>query len=211
MSPKTPPGQTRRQVLRFVRERLLAGRPPTVRDVQEAFRFRSVQSAREHLEALVAEGKLLKEGGVARGYRLPSTSALGAPTLVPLLGRVQAGDLTAAIEEPDGGYISVQVPSLDEGLFALRVRGESMSGAGILPGDVVVVRRQSTAASGDIVVALVGDEATVKRLRRVRGRAELHPANPEFAPIVPAQGELAILGVVIEVRRYLEGPFAAGR
>jgi len=211
MSPKTPPGQTRRQVLRFVRERLLAGRPPTVRDVQEAFRFRSVQSAREHLEALVAEGKLLKEGGVARGYRLPSTSALGAPTLVPLLGRVQAGDLTAAIEEPDGGYISVQVPSLDEGLFALRVRGESMSGAGILPGDVVVVRRQSTAASGDIVVALVGDEATVKRLRRVRGRAELHPANPEFAPIVPAQGELVILGVVIEVRRYLEGPFAAGR
>jgi repressor LexA len=137
--------------------------------------------------------------------------ALGTPALVPLLGRVQAGDLTAAIEEPDGGYISVQVPSFDEGLFALRVRGESMIGAGILPGDVVVVRRQSTASSGDIVVALVGDEATVKRLRRVRGRAELHPANPEFAPIVPAQGELVILGVVIEVRRYLEGPFAAGR
>jgi repressor LexA len=211
MSPKTPPGQTRRQVLKFVRERLLAGRPPTVREVQEAFRFRSVQSAREHLEALVAEGKLVKEGGVARGYRLPETEALGTPALVPLLGRVQAGDLTAAIEEPDGGYISVQVPSLDEGLFALRVRGESMSGAGILPGDVVVVRRQSTASSGDIVVALVGDEATVKRLRRVRGRAELHPANPEFAPIVPAHGELVILGVVIEVRRYLEGPFAAAR
>jgi repressor LexA len=211
MSPKTPPGQTRRQVLKFVRERLLAGRPPTVREVQEAFRFRSVQSAREHLEALVAEGKLVKEGGIARGYRLPPTLMLGSPALVPLLGRVQAGDLTAAIEEPDGGYISVQVPSLDEGLFALRVRGESMKGAGILPGDVVVVRRQSAASSGDIVVALVGDDATVKRLRRVRGRAELHPANPEFAPIVPAQGELVILGVVIEVRRYLEGPFAAGR
>ena len=211
MSPKTPPGQTRRQVLKFVRERLLAGRPPTVREVQEAFRFRSVQSAREHLEALVAEGKLVKEGGVARGYRLPPASLFGVPTLVPLLGRVQAGDLTAAIEEPDGGYISVQVPALDEGLFALRVRGESMSGAGILPGDVVVVRRQPTASSGDIVVALVGDEATVKRLRRVRGRAELHPANPAFAPIVPAQGELAVLGVVIEVRRYLEGPFAAVR
>ena len=211
MSPKPPPGQTRRQVLRFVRERLLAGRPPTVREVQEAFRFRSVQSAREHLEALVAEGKLVKEGGVARGYRLPPPPVVGAPALVPLLGRVQAGDLTAAIEEPDGGYISVQVPSIDEELFALRVRGESMTGAGILPGDVVVVRRQPTASPGDIVVALVGEEATVKRLRRVRGRAELHPANPEFAPIVPAQGELAILGVVIEVRRYLEGPFAAVR
>jgi repressor LexA len=211
MSPKTPPGQTRRQVLGFVRDRLLAGRPPTVREVQEAFRFRSVQSAREHLEALVAEGKLIKEGGVSRGYRLPPSAELGAPRLVPLLGRVQAGDLTAAIEEPDGGYISVQVPALGEGLFALRVRGESMQGAGILPGDVVVVRRQSTASPGDIVVALVGEEATVKRLRRVRGRAELHPANPAFAPIVPAQGELAILGVVIEVRRYLEGPFAASR
>jgi repressor LexA len=211
MSPKTPPGQTRRQVLRFVRERLLAGRPPTVREVQEAFRFRSVQSAREHLEALVAAGKLVKEGGIARGYRLPSTPALGSTALVPLLGRVQAGDLTAAIEEPDGGYLSVQIPSLDEGFFALRVRGESMTGAGILPGDVVVVRRQPTAASGEIVVALVGEEATVKRLRKVRGHAELHPANPEFAPIVPPPGELAILGVVIEVRRYLEGPLAAAR
>ena len=211
MSPKTPPGQTRRQVLKFVRERLLAGRPPTVREVQEAFRFRSVQSAREHLEALVAEGKLVKEGGIARGYRLPPTPTLGATALVPLLGRVQAGDLTAAIEEPDGGYISVQIPSLDEGIFALRVRGESMTGAGILPGDVVVVRRQPTAASGEIVVALVGEEATVKRLRKVRGRTELHPANPEFAPIVPPPGELAILGVVIEVRRYLEGPLAAAR
>jgi repressor LexA len=211
MSPRTPPGQTRRQVLRFVRDRLLAGRPPTVREVQEAFRFRSVQSAREHLEALVAEGKLVKESGVARGYRLPPAAAPGAPRLVPLLGRVQAGGLTAAIEEPDGGYISVQVPDLEEGLFALRVRGESMTGAGILPGDVVVVRRQPTASPGDIVVALVGEEATVKRLRRVRGRAELHPANPEFAPIVPPPGELAVLGVVIEVRRYLEGPLAAVR
>jgi repressor LexA len=170
-----------------------------------------VQSAREHLEALVAAGKLVKEAGVSRGYRLPSTTALGATALVPLLGRVQAGDLTAAIEEPDGGYISVQIPSLDEGFFALRVRGESMTGAGILPGDVVVVRRQPTAATGEIVVALVGEEATVKRLRKLRGRAELHPANPEFAPIVPPPGELAILGVVIEVRRYLEGPLSAAR
>ena len=209
MSPKTPPGQTRRQVFRFVRDRLLAGRSPTVREVQEAFSFRSVQSAREHLEALVSEGRLVKEPGIARGFALPSASSDPAVALVPLLGRVQAGDLVAAVEEPDGGYIAAHAPGLGAELFALRVRGESMTGAGILEGDVVVVRRTPAAEPGDIVVALVGDEATVKRLRRVRGRFELHPENPEFSPIVPAPGALSILGVVVEVRRYLEGPLAA--
>ena len=80
-----------------------------------------------------------------------------------------------------------------------------MTGAGILPGDIVVVRRQSRAEAGEIVVALVGDEATVKRLR-VRGeRVELHAENPAFEPIVPDPKQLSILGKVVEVRRYLEG------
>ena len=81
-----------------------------------------------------------------------------------------------------------------------------MSGAGILPGDFVVVRRQAVASNGDIVVALVDEEATVKRLR-VRGeRMELHAENPAFPPIVPAPGTMTLLGKVIEVRRYLESP-----
>jgi repressor LexA len=203
MAPRTPPGQTRRQIYRFVRERLLQGRPPTVREVQEAFRFRAVQSAREHLEKLVDEGKLAKLPGVARGYRLPSDD-VAPTTLVPLLGRVQAGDLTTAVEEPDGGYLSVQGSAADD-LFALRVRGESMLEAGILPGDLVIARRQPTADPGDVVVALVGDEATVKTLRQRDGRVELHPANPRFEPIVPDPAELVLLGKVIEVRRRLEG------
>jgi len=205
MSPKTPPGQTRRQVLRFVRERLMAGRPPTVRDVQEAFKFRSVQSAREHLEALVAEGRLDKEPGVARGYRLPG-EASARSALVPLLGQVQAGALTEAIEDPDGGYIETGRRSPDDELFALRVKGESMTGAGILPGDVVIVRRQQEAGHGDLVVAMVENEATVKILRRRRGKVELHPANPAFEPIVPDPEDLVILGRVVEVRRYLAPP-----
>jgi len=204
MAPKTPPGQTRRQVYRFVRERLFQGRPPTVREVQQAFGFRSVQSAREHLETLVAEGKLNKVPGQARGYRLPASRDTGPAKLVPLLGRVQAGDLTTAVEEPDGGFLAVQSRAADDELFALRVRGESMSGAGILPGDVVVARRQSTASSGDVVVALVGDEATVKTLRRRGRRIELHPQNPDFEPIVPDPSDLVLLGKVIEVRRFLE-------
>lgn len=203
MAPKTSPGETRRQIFRFVRERLLQGTPPTVRDVQRAFGFRSVQTAREHLENLVGEGKLVKEPGVARGYRLPHTTPAAPLALVPLLGRVQAGALTTAVEEA-AGYVAVERDGTRGDLFALKVRGESMNGAGILPGDVVVVRRQPSADSGDIVVAVVEDEATVKRFWRRGDRVELRPENPRFAPIAPQPRTLVLLGKVIEVRRYLE-------
>jgi repressor LexA len=201
---RTPPGETRRKILRFMRERLLAGRPPTVREVQAAFRFQAVQTAREHLEALVSAGHLVKEGGKARGYRLPAAVGSGAPpAFVPILGRIQAGSLSTAVEDLEG-YVPIEPRSGAAELFGLRVRGESMRDAGILPGDIVVVRRQPTASSGDIVVALVGEEATVKRLRIRRRRLELHPENPDFAPIVPARDEVQILGKVIELRRYLD-------
>jgi repressor LexA len=202
---RTPPGQTRNRVFSLVRERLLAGLPPTVREVQKAFRFRSVQTAREHLEALVKEGRLAKRKGQARGYRLPDGTGFGDPTvLVPLLGRVQAGLLTEAVEDLEG-YIPIQSRHSPAELFGLRVCGDSMSGVGILQGDVVIVHRQPSAESGQIVVALVGDEATVKRLR-IRGRRiELHPENPDFDVIVPEPEELTVLGKVVEVRRSLEG------
>lgn len=204
-----PPGETRARVLDFVRGRLQSGRPPTVREVQSALGFRAVQTAREHLERLVADGLLLKEEGLARGYRLPEQDE--APTLlVPLLGRVQAGDLTEAVEDREGF-----VPALvrrggkslrKEKLFALRVQGESMRDAGILHGDIVIVEPRADAANGDVVVARVAGEATVKTLRRVRGRIELHPANPDFEPIVPREGEeFQLVGKVLEVRRYLDG------
>ncbi len=196
------PGQTREKVFRFVRERILAGLPPTVREVQEAFGFQSVQTAREHLDGLVSAGRLHKEAGRSRGFRLP----FGAGSaLVPLLGQVQAGALTTAIENPEG-YLPVALPAAGSELFALRVRGESMIGAGILPGDVVIVRRQPTANHGEIVVAMEGDEATVKRLRLRLGRVELHPENPAFPVLVPDPRALVILGKVIEVRRYFEPP-----
>ena len=200
---RTPAGETRERVYRFVRDRLLGGFPPTVREVKEAFGFRSVQTAREHLEALVDEGRLAKEAGKARGYRLGADS--GPTRLVPLLGRVPAGPLNIATEDLEG-YLPIQGHRSGDDLFGLRVRGESMTGAGILPGDIVVVRRQPAADSGDIVVALIGGEATVKRLRIRRNRVELHPENPAFEPIIPDPSELTLLGKVIEVRRYLERP-----
>ncbi len=204
MAPKTPPGQTRGQIFSYVRQQLLQGMPPTIREVQRVFGFRSTQTAREHLEKLVREGKLVKDQGKARGYRLPESEGARPFAAVPILGQVQAGALTTAVEEADG-YVPVDgIPAHDE-MFALRVKGLSMADAGILPGDLVIVRRQSTADSGDIVVALVDDEATVKRLRLSGKVAELHPENPDFSPIIPAPGELTILGKVTEVRRYLGG------
>ncbi len=197
---RTPAGQTRERVHRFVVERLLRGLPPTVREVQQALGFSAVQSARAHLEALVREGRLAKRPGRARGYGLPDDVPA---RLVPVLGRVPAGALRTAFEERQG-FVVVTTRARQEDLFALRVRGQSMTGAGILDGDLVIVRRQATAESGDVVVALIDDEATVKRLRLRAGRAELHPENPAFEPLVVAPGALRVLGKVIEVRRQLE-------
>lgn len=192
----------RERIYRFVRDRILEGSPPTVREVQQAAGLRAVESARQHLEGLVKEGRLIKKPGRARGYFLPP-GAIGPLVRVPLVGRVQAGVLTTAVEEPEG-YVPVETRYPVEELFALRVRGESMVGAGILPGDVVVVHRQPVAEDGEIVVALVDDEATVKRLRFRHRRVELHAEHPAFEPIVPPRGELRLLGRVIEVRRFLD-------
>jgi repressor LexA len=184
----------------------MAGQPPTLREIQTEFGFRAVETAREHLQGLVSEGQLVKEAGRSRSYRLPERSASSAlPTrLVPLLGRVQAGALTTAVEELEA-WVPVQTRHSGDALFALRVRGESMLGAGILPGDIVIVRKDAAAANGDIVVALVDDEATVKRLRRASGgRIELHPENPDFSVIVRSASEVMLLGKVIEVRRQYE-------
>lgn len=198
-------GETQRRVYEFMSRRILAGSVPTVREVQREMGFRAVQSAKEHLDALVAEGLLEKIPRVSRGYRLPERSS--AAFMIPLLGRVQAGGPADAIEDREG-YVAVDAHPSRNRLFALRVRGESMKDAAILPGDIVIVRKQPSAEHGDIVVAMIDDQATVKRLRMTRGmdgspRAELHAENPDFSPIIP-EGDLHILGKVIEVRRQLE-------
>ncbi len=205
---RTPRGETREQVFAFMRDRLLAGRPPTVREVQAAFGFRAVQTARAHLERLVEQGRLTVDRGRSRGYRLPGEAGDGLPRtrLVPLLGRVPAGVLDEAVQDPDG-YLPVDANTrgaASDELFALRVRGESMVGAGILPGDRVIVRRQPTARTGDIVVALVDHDATVKTfVSRGGGRVTLRPENPAFDPIELDADAVVILGRVIEVRRTL--------
>ena len=101
------------------------------------------------------------------------------------------------------GTIPLSEDNLDEGVFALRVRGDSMKEAGILAGDLVIVRPQSDADNGDIVAALIGDEATVKRLRKRQNHIELHPENPDYDPIILKPEDTQLLGKIIEVRRHL--------
>ena len=197
--------RTRDCVFEFVHERILAGEPPTVREVQGRFGFLSVGTAREHLDRLIADGRLVKIGGVSRGFRLPGGWGEKHPTLnIPILGRIQAGEPTLAVEDIEG-YVPVRASGSADDLFALRVNGESMVNAGILPGDLVIVRRQPDAENGEVVAALVGDDATIKRLYKHGDHVELRPEsdNPEFKPICLKGETVQLLGKVIEIRRYL--------
>ena len=205
---RTPPGKTRERVLAFVRGALERGRSPSIREVQAALGLRSPEGARRHLMQLVEEGRLERDDG-ARGWRLPGDATTNT-RFVPLLGRVAAGDPREAVEEREG-VVPVdarRLPRVGRGdgerLFALRVQGESMRDAAILPGDIVIVDSGARVRHRDIVVARIDGEATVKRLWMARGRTELHPENPDFEPIVPEPGaDFGILGKVIEVRRHL--------
>lgn len=201
---RTPPGETRARVLAVVREALERGRSPSIREVQRAVGLRSPEVARQHLMLLVEEGALERDEG-ARGWRLPSHERVHVRN-VPLLGRVPAGGPIEAVEEREGvvAFDAHRRGGRSPGLFALRVQGESMRDAGILPDDIVIVDSRARVEHGDVVVARLDGEATIKRLWRSGRRLELRPENPAFEPIVPGRGQdFTILGKVIELRRQL--------
>jgi repressor LexA len=192
--------QRQLQVLKYVFEQVRRkGRPPTVREVCDRFGFSSTGGARRHLYALEKKGYLTRSGA-HRGLELvwPKVWKLFG---IPIVGRVPAGTPRLADAEFLGTLTPEDFYPEEEGLFALRVQGESMVGAGILPGDVVIVREQPTADPGDVVVALIEDEATVKRLARRRGKLYLEPANPRYEAVELDGGR--ILGKVIKVLRDL--------
>lgn len=203
----TKPGVTRNRIYQFVRERLLDGEPPTVREVQAAFRMRAVQSAKSHLDALVKEGRLIKIPGKSRGYRLPAT--VQPNRLAPIVGRVPAGPFNIAVEEIEG-YIPVQFNADEQTVFGLRVSGDSMIDAGILHGDIVLVRTETEIHQGDIVVAMIDGDATVKEFRRVDDQVQLRPHNDNYPVLSPDSEDLTIVGKVVEIRRYLEGVSLVG-
>ena len=175
-------------VNQFIQEN---GYSPSVREIGEAVGLRSTASVSYHLQALQAKGLLQAPGAKGRKRALVTGAR---PGQIPVVGVVTAGLPILAVENQEG-----TLPWNDPGCFALRVRGDSMLGAGILPGDKVVVRPQSTADDGQIVVARLEDEATVKRLRRRNGEIWLLPENDAYAPIDGTHAE--IIGVVKAVVR----------
>jgi repressor LexA len=156
----------------------LEGRPPTRTEICAAFGFRSPNAAEGHLRALAAKGALRIDEKLARGIRLLE------PPGLPIVGRVAAGSPLLAVEHIEK-YLQVD-PALfsPRADYLLRVRGMSMRDAGILDGDFLAVHRSGKARNGQIVVARIEDEVTVKTLRRHGHEVELLPANPDFAPIV---------------------------
>ena len=174
------------------------GYPPSVREIGDAVGLKSPSTVHFHLKHMEELGVIGK--GAGKGRALTLTEPLPEENQIPIVGTVAAGTPILA-EECIEDYLTFDTEGLSGEHFALRVRGESMLGAGILPGDLVVVHRQSEAQSGQIVVALFEDEATVKILRRRDGKVWLMPANDEYQPIDGTKAQ--ILGqVVAVVRRY---------
>ena len=180
------------EIVNFINEFVQEyGYSPSVREIGEAVGLRSTASVSYHMQALQAKGIL---GSTGQKGRKRALAAGARPGQIPIVGVVTAGLPILAVENQEG-----TMAWDDPGCFALRVRGDSMIGAGILSGDKVVVRPQPTADDGQIVVARIGEEATVKRLRRRHGEIWLMPENDAYAPIDGSEAE--IIGIVKAVVR----------
>jgi len=182
-------------ISRCIREQ---GYPPSVREIGEAVGLKSPSTVHFHLKHLEELGVIVKGSGKGRAITLAEPSI--PEDQVPIVGNVAAGSPILA-EECIEDYLTFDTGGRQNEYFALRVRGESMLNAGILPGDLVVVHRQQTVRNGEIAVAMIDDEATVKRYSRQNGHIWLLPENDAYSPIDGTYAQ--ILGkVAAVVRRY---------
>jgi len=215
--PKLTPRQ--QQILDLVQSAIeRSGAPPTRAEIAAELGFRSANAAEEHLQALARKGVIELVGGTSRGIRLKAdtlralNAARGkqfslplpgfAQLTLPLVGRVAAGSPILAQEHIDQTFLleASMFPRRPD--YLLKVRGMSMRDAGILDGDLLAVQKTQEAKNGQIVVARLGDDVTVKRLRRTRNGIELIPENPEFKTIVVPPGEdFALEGVAVGLIR----------
>lgn len=195
-----------RRILDFIAETVRTrGYPPTVREIGEAVGLTSSSSVHAQLATLERRGHLHKDPTKPRAMSL-SDSPRAQGVVVPLVGRIAAGEPILAEQNVEDHLVVPMGFAGDADHFALTVRGDSMVGAGILDGDVVIVRSGQTADDGDVVAALLPgpaeDEATVKRLKRSRGRVQLVPENDALEPFeMDPRGQ--ILGTVVAVLRRL--------
>jgi len=199
-----PLTKRQKEILTFISDHIdSAGFPPTRNDVSKHFGFRSPNAAESHLRALEHKGVIRIEAGRSRGITLTALSFSNLPpsnsirTPLPLVGRVAAGSPILAQENIENEYRVDPLLFSSRPHYLLRVEGDSMLDAGILDGDLLAVHRTPEARNGQIVVARLDDEVTVKRFKRSGHRVSLLPANPEFQPI---QVDLRHQELVIEGR-----------
>ncbi len=180
----------------YIREQ---GMSPSYEEIRGAFRFRSYNSVQKHLKRLEEKGYVKSPWG-NRKRALDLVERGPAARVIPLQGTVAAGRPIEAISGSD----SIEVPEdllRGDNNFALRVAGDSMIDDGIRDGDIIIVRQQRDAANGQTIVALIGDDATIKQYYRHGSRIELRPANPRMGPIIVQEGDLQIQGVVVGLIR----------
>ncbi len=189
---------TQRRIYDFLVERSADGIPPSVREIGTAVGLRSTSSVQANLDALEEKGYITRNPMLKRSIRIVGQN--DNITQVPIVGTVTAGAPILAVESIEGYFPYTGSVSRDKPLFALHVRGESMIEAGILDGDLVIAEKTPYARNGDLVVALVEDEATVKTFYKEDGYYRLQPENPSYMPIIVS--DVSILGKVVAVMRY---------
>lgn len=190
---------SQQKILSYLKECVQNGLPPSVREICTATGLKSTSTVHAHLKTLEENGYISREAGLNRAIHINGEERSAQ---IPILGRVTAGLPILAVEDIEGYIPFSEEQRRGRELFALRVEGESMKNAGILDGDIVVCHKTPTAEDASIVVALIGDEATVKRLFHEDGGIVLQPENPVFDPIRVREQDVSILGRVISVLRY---------
>jgi len=198
-----------RQVLDYIQDHSSRnGYPPTLREIAGKFRLSGPRAAVKHLQALERKGHIRRTPGSSRGIEVlfQGTGSRSGPESaardVPILGTVPAGPLDLAVQE-DGNSLILDPSIAGEGTFLLKVKGDSMTGDHILPGDLVLVQGSDSVRESDLVVVLIGDEATLKRFRRDGEKISLLPSNPEHRPVVldGSSEEIRIVGKIRAVIR----------
>lgn len=195
-----------KQVLDFISDFISKNSyAPSIREIQSYFGLKSTKGVKDHIDRLVQKGYLRRSDGTARALIVTGHSTALPVRNVPVVGRVAAG-IPLLAEQNIQEYIPVsRKTARSDDMFYLRVRGDSMIGAGILEGDLVLVRPQPFVEQGEIAVVLIDNEATVKRFYMRNNRIELLPENPEYDPIIClGNEEVSIIGKVTAVFRQLE-------
>ena len=178
------------------------GMPPTMREIAQTLGYKSINNARQHLRLIEQKGFIRLLHGKARSIEILDKGSLSDQFSVPLVGVVAAGAPITA-QENISDYISLDRNMFKgENLFTLKIRGNSMSGIGVLDGDIIIVRQQPTAQNGEVIVAIIDGEATLKRFIKEKERVVLRPENPDFSDIiVPSDKSLLIAGKMVGLLR----------